>query len=486
MRLKVSWLLGLLSVTATAGPRTLVLGGGRCEDPELAVHVRAFGQKLQPRLEGGMLELDAVAERLRPPARASADEVRRQLEAAQAQFYASEFRKAETVLEEALKDAASLPPGADRVKLQTDGYLLQMLLAREQRQQPAKLAAMNRVLRLQPDFKLDPVFFPTSVRQEFDAQRGKLKTTPSAELVVKSSPSGAEVSLDGVLVGRTPLRRTLPQGTYSLQVVKEKLSSFARTVELRGPVQSQVDLDFEGSVETQLTPCLAEANPDTLMNKAVRLGSLVDAEQVVVLTVQRPEAGPSWVTASLISVERGQKTREAGFKARGELQTERALTELAEFVATGQATKNVVVATESGEMAPWTPPAATVATRPSGQGFELPQSGPRRWVLWGGLGAGAGGLLGAGIVRLVAQGEMDELTARSTSTGFVVAGDARGTTLRESLQLKGGLVTGLLVVGGAGVAAAAGALFWPKAEEPLEVTVLPTPWGSSVQVVGSF
>lgn len=485
MRLKVSWLLGLLSVTALAGPRTLVLGGGQCEDPELAVHVRAFGQKLQPRLEGGMLELDSVAERLRPPARASADEVRRQVEAAQAQFYASEFRKAETVLEEALKDAASLPPGADRVKLQTDGWLLQMLLAREQRQQPAKLAAMNRVLRLLPDFKLDPVFFPASVRQEFDAQRGKLKNAPSAELVVKSSPSGAEVSLDGVLVGRTPLRRTLPQGTYSLQVVKEKLSSFARTVDLRGAVQSQVDLDFEGSVETKLIPCLAEANPDTLMNKAVRLGSLVDTEQVVVLTVQRPEAGPSWVTASLISVERGQKTREAGFKARGELQTERALTELAEFVATGQATKNVVVATESGEVAPWTPPVA-VAARSSGPGFELPQSGPRRWVLWGGLGAGAGGLLGAGIVRLVAQGEMDELTARSTPSGFVVEGDSRGNTLRESLQLKGGLVTGLLVVGGAGVAAAAGALFWPKTEEPLEVTLLPTPWGGSVQVVGSF
>ncbi|MDQ3266775.1 MAG: PEGA domain-containing protein [Myxococcota bacterium] len=484
MRLKVSWLLGLLSVTASAGPRTLVLGGGNCEDPELAVHVRAFGQKLQPRLDGGMLELDSVAERLRPPARASADEVRRQVEAAQAQFYASEFRKAETVLEEALKDAASLPPGADRVKLQTDGWLLQMLLAREQRQQPAKLAAMNRVLRLRPDFKLDPVFFPASVRQEFDAQRGKLKTTPSAELVVKSSPSGAEVSLDGVLVGRTPFRRSLPQGTYFLQVVKEKLSSFARSVDLRGAVQSQVDLDFEGSVETKLIPCLAEANPDTLMNKAVRLGSLVDTEQVVVLTVQRPEAGPSWVTASLISVERGQKTREAGFKARGELQTERALSELAEFVATGQATKNVVVATESGEVAPWTPPPVAVAAR--SPGLELPRSGPRRWVLWGGLGAGAGGLLGAGILRLVAQGEMDELTARSTASGFVVEGDARGTTLRESLQLKGGVITGLLVVGGAGVAAAAGALFWPRAEEPLEVTVLPTPWGSSVQVVGSF
>lgn len=476
---------------AQAG-RTALVGGGDCQDPELVGYLRSFAEKLRPRFGAGMVELNTTAERLRPTPRVAADEVARQLENAQAQFYAAEFKKAETLVEGAMRELAALPFGEKRSKLRTDALLLRMMLAREQRQTKAMEEAMQQVLRLRSDFKLDPVYFSPAVRADFEQQRKKLRSLPRAELSVRSSPSAADVYLDGVKVGRSPVKLSLPQGAYALQVVKGAASSFVKSLELRAATQVLVDLDFEGSVSTQPVPCISERDDGALLTKSVRLGSMVDVEQLVVLAVERPSAGPSWLTATLVSIERGQKARQAGFKARGDASSEAALADLAEFIATGQATKNVVVAqTSDGPQAlsapapaPWSPPPAQVASAPSG-GMRLP-TGPRRILLFAGGGAAVVGFAGAGVMRLMAQSELDELSGRLTSDGRLVTGDERASALTASLQTRGTMITGLLILGGVGVGATAAALLWPQAPQELALAFGPDDRGWNVGVRGTF
>lgn len=471
---------------------TALIGGGDCKDAELVGYLRSFAEKLRPRFGSGMVELNATASRLRPSPNVNADEIARQLEAALSHFYSAEFKKAESLLETAMRDVVQLPNGDRRTRLQTDAWLLRMMLTREQRQAKESEEAMVQILRLRPDYKLDPVYYAPSVRADFEQVRKRMKKLPRAELSVRSSPSGADVFLDGARVGKSPVKLALPHGSYTLQVVKGEVASFMKSVELRAPVQVLVDLDFEGAVTTQPVPCIHEQNDEALLTKSVRLGSMVDVEQVVILAVERPAAGPSWLTATLVSVERGQKARQAGFKARGDASAEAALADLAEFIATGQATGNVVVAQAGAgdtpapvaSAAPWSPPAPRLA--PEAGPPPAWTTGPRRTLLLVGAGAALVGFAGAGTLRLVAQPEIDELNGRLTPDGRIVTGDARSEALVAALQAKGTVITGLLILGGAGVGAGAAAMLWPQQPQPVAVTVIPTPTAWAVSVTGSF
>ncbi len=55
---------------------------------------------------------------------------------------------------------------------------------------------------------------------------------PTGILKVRSNADGAEVWLDGAVVGKTPLTKYLPAGTHQLRVVADRFDPFVRRVEL--------------------------------------------------------------------------------------------------------------------------------------------------------------------------------------------------------------------------------------------------------------
>jgi hypothetical protein len=104
------------------------------------------------------------------------------------------------------------------------------------------------------------------------------------------------------------------------------------------------------------------------------------------------------------------------------------------------------------------------------------------------LGAGVAALGGAGVVRLMAQKDLDALEKRLNASGHINAGDTEALALRNSLASKGNLLTGLLV--GSGVAIATGGVLFLLSPSdnppPVSVGVSPTPGGASASLSGSF
>jgi hypothetical protein len=235
---------------------------------------------------------------------------------------------------------------------------------------------------------------------------------------------------------------------------------------------------------------------------------------VVLVKLERSEAGPRWLAAALISVERGQKTREGGMKVADPSSTAEAMKDLVEFVVTGQVSKKVVVVANESGPAPWSPPpippvsepvAAHVAppvttpiappvvapvvapvaapavapARPDDRGFRL-----RPVLTWGAAGTSAALLLATGTVWLLAQPDIDALQARQSPEGYALSGDTRAQELRASLRSKQVAIDVMLV--GAGLAAAAGAgfYFWPAPSLAASIDVLPS--GAAVSIGGRF
>lgn len=494
------WAAALLAV-AGATPKTVVVGGGQCDDAELEQYVIAVADRLGGRLPDAVLDRRATAHKLRPAPKLDAEEVERQLQAGLNNFYNLQLARAQELLDSAMEQLQVFPPGDTRARLTIDGWLLAVQLHREKGENRQADEAMRRILRVDPKYQLDPNYFSPSLRTDFETERRRLVQGPKLRLSVRSSPAGADVFLDGVRVGRSPFHGEFPAGAYTLEVAKAGTVSLPRKVELRATTQLQVDLDFEGAVLTSPGLCITGNDESVLLSRTVKLGAVVDAEQVVLVRLERAAAGPRWVAAALVSVERGQKLREGGLKVAPGTNALDEMKDLVEFLITGQVTRKVVVVAEAGPPAPWSAPAgkgdaaaaadsAPVAARlDRAEAIATSAEPPAGWrapAMWGSAGTSAALLAGTGALWLSSRGDADELKGRLTPEGYLLAGDTRAQELSRSLGARSTAATVMLI--GAGVtAAAAGALYlWPGAPRTFAWSVTPLAGGAAAVVGGEF
>jgi hypothetical protein len=491
----------LIPALASAAPRRLVVASGDCQDAELGSQARAFLDTLASRPEQDTLGSTALGERLFPQPSRSNEDLQRQLETALDHFYESRHARATQATDEALQHITRLPVGDTRWKLYVEAQLLHGLNYRALGRQKESDTAFLNVLRLQPDYELDPDQFAPSVRQSFDKLRRELARTRKVKLSVKSTLPASDVYLDGLKVGQTPLTLDVLAGTYDLTLVKDTISSFPRQVQAQGEdTPLLIDLAFEGSVSTQPFPCLASTDGDEerTLGHAVRLGGTLGVEEVILVRLERPSSGPKWFAATVLNVEGGQKVREGGFKTQGVDAPSEALPALVDFVTTGSSPSDLVVMNANGK-APWEQPAS-----PQPGALELPApdrlsedvrdtAEPRptsglRVASYVALGAGAAALGGAGVVRMLAQKDLDALEAR-LENGRILSTDTTALGLRDSLARKSHLLTGLLVGGGAAVTTGAVLFLLSPASAtppPVSVGVAADGEGASATLSGSF
>jgi hypothetical protein len=501
----------ILSLAVNAAPRRLVVASGECKDAELSSQVRAFHEALKARQDQEVMSPASFSERIFPAPSGSFEDLQRQLDAAQDHFYEARYAKAEQAINDALKEISRLPAGEARWKLFANAQLLHGLNYRSMGKVKESDAAFRNVLRLQPQHKLDPSLYAPSVRQAFEKVRTELAKVKKGKLSVKSTLPASEVYLDGLKAGQTPLSMDVIAGTYDITLVKGSAVSFPRQIQVQGadtPVL--VDLAFEGAVSASPFPCLAspDKSDERTLSHAVRLGGTLGVEEVIVVRLESPSSGPKWFAATVLNVEGGQKIREGGFKTQGLDAPPDSLSALVDFVTTGKSPSGLVVPNTNGK-APWSKPSASDAplassSPPSTPDVQapnrLPEGGlsstgpapePRpglRTASYVALGAGAAALGGAGVVRLLAQKDLDALEKRLNSSGRINAGDEEALQLRSSLASKGNLLTGLLI--GSGAALTTGAVLFlvspSHTPPPVSVGVSASPAGASASFSGSF
>jgi hypothetical protein len=486
--------LALASAVEAAPRRLVVATGDDCQDAALSGHTQAFYTALLVRPGESVLPVSEFSERLFPQPSGGFEDARRQLEAARGQFYEGQHTRATQATDEVLQQVARLPPGEERWKLFVDAQLLHALNHRAQGRVKESDAAFRQVLRLAPQHALDPNYVPPSARQAVEKLRRELARGPKVRLSVKSTVSLAEVYLDGLLVGETPLELQLPAGTYALSLQKDSALSFPRQLSVQGEeLPLLVDLAYEGALTATPFPCLAaQDSEEKVPLYAMRLGGTLGVEEVILVRLERVGSGPQYLAANVIHVEGGLRGRGAGFPTQGLGPRPEDLAALVSYITTGQPQSRLVELAPGGAL-PHPPPGlvrtrqeATASARPEAQ--QPAGLHPLRLTSYAALGAGVLAAGAAGLVRLSAGQDLEALTPRLNANGRVSANDPQGRLLLTSLVRKSNLMTGLLI--GSGVAVAGGATLFFLAPAttppPVSVDVSADADGLSASVSGTF
>ncbi|HVE82412.1 MAG TPA: hypothetical protein VND93_06180, partial [Myxococcales bacterium] len=166
--------LGLGGGAARAQTTMGFIISGDCRDPDLSQNARQLARELKARLGDQLLHDDALRARLAPQPAVDAEDLGRQLEAAETLFYNGEHTKSEAALLHALEDIRRFPPGPERWKLTVRAELLESQVIRRLGRATEADELFRHVLRLQPGFQLDPDYFMPSIRQKFDRLRKEL------------------------------------------------------------------------------------------------------------------------------------------------------------------------------------------------------------------------------------------------------------------------------------------------------------------------
>jgi hypothetical protein len=492
---RVAWggpLLALLvSGLAPAAPRLAVVAVGDCQDLELIADLRGLVTELNRARPGIALELPSAQAVLGAPSSASPEDLARQLDTAQSLFYNAASRKAERQALDALADIDRLPPGDARWALRVRAELFLALYYKNVGPPDAFDGALKQVLRLAPTHKLDPFYFSTGVRARFDKLRAQLAAGPKVKLDVTSTPTGADVFLDGLRVGNTPYSGEQVPGAYVLELGKQGGFSLQHPVKLNSDTQVRVDLGFEGAIHPARLTCVnGPADERVSLRHGVMLGTLLGLDEVVVLRLDRPRAGPGWLTVSLLNVTTGQKVRDGGIKVKDLAALPEGLDELAAFVVTGQMGARVSPEARAPE------PAVATAAGPTAP-VEAPQAeappglfARRTWKSKAGVGLGVLSLvgLGAGVAfEVLASSSWREFNAyyaggkapTLAQVGTVKEIQARATTW-QNVGLGCFGVTALAAAGAIALLYFDGPA---EASLPVQASFAPTPAGGATLVL---
>lgn len=480
---RVAVVVGLVSaLSARAEKRTLVLSSGDCSDPALITSVRDFHDASAKLLGGQLMEGETVLDIVRPRALRSLKDVERQLESARALFYGGQPERADEIADRVLEQLERAPPESGVWPVTSGALVLKALIAKNAERTREMNETFKRVLRVDPQFKLDPDAYPPSAIATLDGIRKELSRTRKATVYVRvdRGPAGA-VHVDGRMLGQTPLKLELVPGSYRVMLANGELVSFPHRLEVPRDGKLSIDFQFEGSVPVQAPLCLSGGSEES----AVKLAQLATAEQVIVLTNSARRGEPPYLTGALYNLATGQQERTGSVQAN-------LMGNLATFLITGKQTPGIGVRGElvdsvkpADEAPPPLPPTELTLTPLAP---ARTQASPGRVVCVVLASVGAATAITGGVVYLAGGG--DRTALENQAPGGVVpwtANQAPDSVLRTIEAVESNQrASGMLIGGGLGAIAAGvvGALLFP--DVPAAVGVAPSASGATVSLSGRF
>jgi hypothetical protein len=450
----------MLSPLCRAEPLLMAIASGDCEDFDLLDSGKLLEAALAERLGENLIDQQRLLEEFRARAGRSAEEIQGLLDSARMQYYASEYTKARSRIEDALAGIQMLPAGPGRWGLLVSAELLHGVVLRQIGENERAAEAFARVLRLDLRFQLDPDYYSPSICTEFDRIRDQLRQASKVRVEVRSNPSGADVFFDGLKLGITPLAGDFLPGTYEVIAAKSGATSRPHSLRVDKPELLHIDLDFEGMLSTNQMLCLSHPSGEqSWIRAAVKLATLAGTEDAVVVRLQQHPGDSSWFSASLVSSQSGGKIREAAIKVDGPTPATESVEKLADFIITGKAEGAIVVVDDARPS-----PAPSILPRPPQ--VQSNQGSADGWKIgsYASFGVSAAAGVSALVLILVNNADLSRLKSYQKPDGSLLdAPDVPG--LVHAIDTHRNIATGLFLVSGATAASGVAFYFLARKQE---------------------
>lgn len=161
----------------------------------------------------------------------SEDDARNQVKQAKEFYYFGQFQDAEVLLKSFFNQAA------DKVKedgaLLMEAHLLSALVFKAQHKKNEMALSLQDALKINPFFRIDENLYSPSFRFAFEKERKKIFSGPLGSLEIRSDPELAQVYINDVLQGTTPVSLSaVPSGKYTITLKAQHYKEVEKVIDV--------------------------------------------------------------------------------------------------------------------------------------------------------------------------------------------------------------------------------------------------------------
>lgn len=140
---------------------------------------------------------------------------------------------------------------------------------------------------------LDPKVFPPSMIEIFDKTKEDVTSSPVGTVLVKSNPNAAEVYLNGVFKGITPLTLVkIPEGLHFVRVEKDGYLPWGQQVEFYATHEETAEANLKealglSKLSEECKNVLTDLDEDPPKKEVIQVGEWLRVEQLMLTSVKQ-------------------------------------------------------------------------------------------------------------------------------------------------------------------------------------------------------
>lgn len=236
-------------------------------------------------------------------------DVQRLLAGAKDSYYRFNYVEAKSLVRKAISTLEGLPQSVcDHGRNLIEAYLTLGIISRSMGNVGEARQAFRKALRLDPDYRLDSRAFPPSLVNVFEDVRGSLEAQPRGKVRVESNPKVAEVYINGVMKGVTPLTiDNLPEGVHHLRISANKYEVIRKQINVGGGqvIKVKERLTWLGGKQGKFTGknFVSAVGDLGQVDEALKVADLLRTDKVILVDVDGGQGASGVITARMIDAK---------------------------------------------------------------------------------------------------------------------------------------------------------------------------------------
>jgi hypothetical protein len=215
------------------------------------------------------------------------------------------FASAEALAEmrSALQAIQSAPLSLhDKGQVLRDALVTTAVIAADTKDMALATQYFESALRIDPQYQLDGGNFSPRLKENFAKVRAQVVRAATGSVQVQSDPKVADVYINGVKKGVTPLQVALPAGDYEVRVAGNRYTAFEKKIQIQSGESTTVDahLTWQRAKPKPSATSVETSETQALIREGQRLMDLLRLQKVVLLDVDAAPDGSGEVRARMM------------------------------------------------------------------------------------------------------------------------------------------------------------------------------------------
>lgn len=170
-----------------------------------------------------------------------------------------------------------------------DALLTQALISKASNNKDLARESLEKVANLNPNYQIDRLSYPPSIVELYLESHRKIQDKGRCSLRVKSDPAAAEVYLNGIIQGVTPLNLDqLPAGNYAMLMKTNKYESIEKTVAISKGEKVVINekLRWLGNKKKAVENRKSNENAKAQIEEGIRIANLLKADKAILINCE--------------------------------------------------------------------------------------------------------------------------------------------------------------------------------------------------------